>query len=96
MTKLTYFIGLKITYFFKMNFVLAILTSIAVTFSLFISPVLGAFFGGVGGWLVGILFGDLILGTLSVLGIKGLTMWQIGVTLGFLSGYFKSASSSSS
>ena len=57
---------------------------------LLVHPILGAFFGGVGGWLVGIFFGDLILGTLAALGIKGLTMWQLGVTLGFLSGYQRS------
>ena len=64
--------------------------AVVVVGGLAVLPIVGAFFGGVGGWLVGIVFGDLILGTLSALGIKGLTMWQLGVTLGFLSGYFKS------
>ncbi|MFN7902562.1 MAG: hypothetical protein ACK5O1_07035 [Holosporales bacterium] len=65
--------------------------AVVVVGGLFFLPILGAFFGGVGGWIVGIVFGDLILGVLAAFGIKGLTMWQLGVTLGFLSGYFKSS-----
>ncbi len=65
--------------------------AVVVVGGLIVLPMLGAFFGGVGGWLVGIAFGDAILGTLAACGIKGLSMWQLGVTLGFLSGYFKSS-----
>ena len=65
--------------------------TVVVIGGLLILPIAGAFFGGIGGWLVGIVFGDLILGTLAAFGIKGLSMWQLGVTLGFLSGYFKSS-----
>jgi hypothetical protein len=65
--------------------------AVVVVGGLLILPILGSFCGGVGGWLVGIFFGDLILGTLAAFGVKGLSMWQLGVTLGFLSGYFKSS-----
>ena len=72
------------------DFLVVVGGSVVVIGGLLVLPILGAFFGGVGGWLVGIFFGDLILGTLAALGIKGLTMWQLGVTLGFLSGYQRS------
>jgi hypothetical protein len=77
-----------------MKYVLALIGgAVVIIGSLAVLPIAGAFFGGVGGWFVGIVFGDLILGTLSAFGIKGLTMWQLGVTLGFLSIYFKSSCS---
>ena len=50
----------------------------------------GALSGGVSGWIVGLFFTETILGTLSAVGISGVTMWQLGVTLGFVSGFFKS------
>ena len=70
-----------------------VLVAVVEVGGLLILPIARAFFGGVGGWLVGIVFGDMILCTLTAFGIKGLTMWQLGVTLGFLSGYFKSSCS---
>ena len=54
--------------------------------------ILGTFFGGVAGWIVGLFFTDTIMGTLNRIGVDtmGLTMWQLGATLGFVSGFFKS------
>lgn len=55
--------------------------------------ILGTFFGGVAGWIVGLFFTDTIMQTLNRIGIDtmGMTMWQLGATLGFVSGFFKSA-----
>ena len=54
--------------------------------------ILGTFFGGVAGWIVGLFFTDIIMDTLNRIGVDtmGMTMWQLGATLGFVSGFFKS------
>lgn len=54
--------------------------------------ILGTFFGGVAGWIVGLFFTDTIMQTLNRIGVDtmGMTMWQLGATLGFVSGFFKS------
>ena len=53
--------------------------------------ILGTFFGGVAGWIVGPFFTDTIMQTLNRIGVDtmGMTMWQLGATLGFVSGFFK-------
>ena len=66
---------------------------VAVGAGLFFIPMLGALAGGVSGWIVGIFFGDAILGVLAAAGIKGIGMWQLGVTLGFIGGFFSSSPS---
>ena len=55
--------------------------------------ILGTFFGGVAGWIVGWFFTDTIMNTLNRLGIDtlGMSMWQLGATLGFISGFFKAS-----
>lgn len=54
--------------------------------------ILGTFFGSVAGWIVGLFFTDTIMQTLNRIGVDtmGMTMWQLGATLGFVSGFFKS------
>ena len=56
-----------------------------------VAVILGTFFGGVAGWIVGLFFTDTIMQTLSRIGVDtmGMTMWQLGATLGFISGFFK-------
>ena len=44
---------------------------------------------GIFGWIAGLFFGDSILDILAKFGIEGYTMWQIGIFLGFISGFFK-------
>lgn len=45
-------------------------------------------FGAILAVLVGIFFSGPILGTLAAFGVTGITMWQLGATLGFVSGFF--------
>jgi hypothetical protein len=52
-------------------------------------PIVYALLGGIGGWATGLFFGDTILAFLASLGIEGLSMWQIGASLGFISAFFK-------
>ena len=51
--------------------------------------VLNVFIGAVSGWIVGLFFGNTILGILEQIGINGFSMWQIGAFLGFISGFFR-------
>ena len=44
---------------------------------------------GIFGWIAGLFFGESILGILAKFGIEGYTMWQIGIFMGFFSGFFK-------
>lgn len=55
--------------------------------------ILGTLFGGIAGWIVGLFFTDTIMGTLNRFGVDtmGMTMWQLGATLGFISGFFKAS-----
>ena len=59
----------------------------------FILVILGTLFGGIAGWIVGLFFTDTIMNTLNRIGVDtmDMTMWQLGATLGFVSGFFKSA-----
>lgn len=50
---------------------------------------LGALCGGIAGWVVGIFFGDTILNIAGQIGIHGVTMFQIGVFLGFVGSFLK-------
>jgi hypothetical protein len=47
------------------------------------------FFGAVAGWIVGLFFGDTILGVVSQFGLRGITMWQFGAFMGFVGGFLK-------
>jgi len=55
-----------------------------------LAPLLGVLFGAFAGWIVGWFFEATILGFFEQIGIKGLAMWQIGMSLGFIGGFFKS------
>ncbi len=52
-------------------------------------PLLGALGGALSGWVVGWFFSETILDFFAALGIKGFAMWQIGMSLGFIGGFFK-------
>lgn len=69
---------------------LAYLGGVVVGISLFFFlPLLGALIGAFSGWVVGWFFSETILGFLAAFGIKGLAMWQVGVSLGFIGGFFR-------
>lgn len=66
-----------------------VVAAIVIVFFLGILGVLGGIFGG---WIVGLFFTDLIIGTIARIGVDtaGLEVWHIGGTLGFIGAYFKS------
>ena len=68
------------------------LMAIGLVMLIIVMVILGTFFGGVAGWIVGMFFTDTIMTTLNRIGVDtmGMTMWQLGATLGFVSGFFKS------
>jgi len=49
----------------------------------------GPLVGALSGLIVGIFFSAPILHTLSAFGVDGVTMWQLGATLGFVGVFFK-------
>lgn len=53
-------------------------------------PLIGALSGAFCGWVVGWFFSETVLTFLSFFGVKGLAMWQVGLALGFVGGFFKS------
>lgn len=56
-------------------------------------PLVGTLFGAFAGWAVGLFFTDTIRQTLTAFGadVTHISMWQIGATLGFVGGFFKSS-----
>jgi hypothetical protein len=62
---------------------------------LFTMPLLGALGGAFAGWVVGWFFDETILGILGQLGVKNVAMWQFGMFLGFVGGFFKASLSTS-
>jgi hypothetical protein len=69
------------------------LMAILVVFSIIFLVILGTLFGAIAGWIVGLFFTDTVLTTLGRFGVDtfGMTMWQLGATLGFIGGFFKSS-----
>ena len=39
-------------------------------------------------WVIGLFFGEAILGILAQIGISGYSMWQIGAFIGFVASFF--------
>jgi hypothetical protein len=60
---------------------------------LFLATILGPLLGGFAGWIVGFFWTDPILNFLHRFGVDtaGLSVWQIGVALGFMGGFFKAS-----
>ncbi len=69
----------------------------AFTFAgfMFVACIMSTLFGALSGLVVGWCFGDTILSFFAAIGIGGLKMWQIGATLGFIGGFFRSSVKSS-
>ncbi len=66
------------------------LGALAFTLALvFLLPLLGSLVGAFTGWVVGWFFSETILGFMAALGVKGLAMWQVGLSLGFIGGFFR-------
>lgn len=55
----------------------------------FLFIVFGTLAGAISGWVVGLFFGDTILGIINQLGVKSVAMWQFGAFLGFVGGFLK-------
>ena len=64
----------------------AFLMFVAMPLALFVSNV---FIGALFGWVVGLFFGNTILGILAQIGISGISMWQFGAFLGFIASFFR-------
>lgn len=58
---------------------------------IFLGCILGTLFGALAGWVVGLVFKETILTFFAAIGISGLKMWQIGASLGFIGGFFRTS-----
>ncbi len=56
---------------------------------IFLLVILGTFLGALSGWIVGLVFGETILGILAQLGVQDIAMWQFGAFMGFVGGFLK-------
>lgn len=70
--------------------IVGVIAALLIVVVVLLSTIVGAFVG----WLVGLFFGETILGIFACLGITGFKMWQIGAFLGFVSGFFRPSISS--
>lgn len=64
-------------------------TIIIVLFVGFFLSILGSVTGAISGWIVGLFFGDTIIGILGQIGIHHVTMFQVGAFVGFIGGFFR-------
>ena len=56
---------------------------------IFLFVIFGTLMGAIAGWVVGLFFGDTILGILQQLDITDISMWQYGAFMGFVGGFLK-------
>ena len=54
-------------------------------------PILNALLGAFAGWVVGLFFGETILGILAQIGVTGVEMWQVGLFFGFVGAFFRTS-----
>ena len=76
----------------------ALFVLLIAAFFMFIFPLLGVLFGAFSGWVVGLVFGDWLLVTLSALvGYEiPVSMAALGALLGFIGGFLKTNVTSTS
>jgi hypothetical protein len=55
----------------------------------FMFVILGTLLGGIAGWIVGLFFQGTILGIAAQIGIKNVSMFDLGCFLGFVGGFLK-------
>jgi len=76
---------------------LVVLGMLGVGVLLLVGSLVGAFFGMIGGWIVGWAFDETMQKLLvNVLGLKDVVMWELGAMMGFVGGFIRSSTSSSS
>lgn len=59
---------------------------------IFVAPLFGVLAGAFSGWVVSFFFDETIRDGLMKFGVNlsGMPLWQLGATLGFVGGFFKS------
>ena len=67
---------------------------LSVALTLFFASILGTLLGAFAGWVVGLFFGETILGIFAAIGISGFKLWQLGAFLGFVGSFFRLSISS--
>lgn len=72
-----------------------IIALVLIAVVLLVAPLLGACVGAFTGWVVGAVFSDSMMHLQKLLGTQA-EAYQIGAMLGFIGGFFRSSSSSTS
>ena len=67
----------------------AVVAALLVAVLTVVVVILGTLAGALIGWIVGWFFSDTILFIAAQLGIKNISMWQLGAFLGFVGGFFR-------
>lgn len=73
----------------------AIIAIVTVLFTLFVAVIAGTFIGGVVGWCVSLMF-PVVNATLNQVSGLSLDAFDMGACLGFIGGFLKSTSTTSS
>jgi uncharacterized membrane protein len=70
-----------------------LLTMLGIVALVLLLPIVGTCIGAFCGYVVGLVFPEAIIDTLSRLGMRtqGLEMWQLGACLGFIGGFFRTS-----
>ena len=77
------------------NFGVAIISVLTAAVVIFLATIAGALFGGISGWVVGLVFSDTFEKLRIYFGLSSLSMWQIGCGLGFAGAFFRTSVSKS-
>ena len=67
----------------------ALFSALMLAVFMFLGSVAGAFFGGISGWIVGIIFDETFIDLRKHFGLSNLSMWQIGCGCGFVGAFFR-------
>jgi len=77
------------------KFLLALGGSLALGVLLFVVVLLTTLGGAFAGWLIFSVFDETFYAFTATIGLEWMQGWQFGAVLGFISGFFRSSSSSS-
>lgn len=70
-----------------------IIGALGIGLTLLFATTIGACLGAMSGYFVGWLFDETSVKVLTHAGLQSFEMWEVGATLGFLSGFIKSSCS---
>jgi len=67
----------------------SVLAVVVFICAVFVFSFLGTFIGGLAGWIAGNVFYETFHNLQQATGLSGVSMWEIGCGLGFISGFIR-------